>query len=510
MNKPTPHADCLAALMAVSPSEIYLLDGTTLQLVDANPAACRNLQYDLAELQALAPLALASGPARAEFQQLLASLGDTSQAPALLHTEQRRRDGSSYPLTLRLLRTSHAGRALILAIGEDQSAPQACAAALEQVQSRFNAIVSNTPGLVYQFRQHNDGSISFPYLSDGCQALLGLTAQQLQQQPELFFELILNDDRKSYLDSMQASKAALWSWNWEGRIWVDAWKDVKWINLRSTPRVLPGERVQWEGIMSNITESRQERLEVQQSRARLAELTAHIEKVKEQERTRIAREIHDDLGGNLTAIKMALAMLSKRLPPDCASAQEKAAYVDELVDRTIDAVHRISLDLRPSMLDLGIVAALEWQSKEFENQAGVPCHFVSNRKEIELDLDQATALFRIFQEALTNIAKHANATRVTVRLARLRHHISLKITDNGGGIWQADRAKPKSFGIRGMAERANALGGTLSLSHAAGGGTVVAIKIKLEPPRETIIAAAAATPAAATPPVWEISTDTDS
>lgn len=372
--------------------------------------------------------------------------------------------------------------------------PPAVAAAPDQAQSHYNAIVSNTPGLFYQFRQLQDGGISFPYLSDGCQPLLGLEAAQLQASPGLFLELILAEDRKSYLDAMQASKATLGSWNWEGRIWVDAWKDVKWINLRSTPRALPAPAVgvQWEGIMTNITESKLAQLEARQSRARLAELSAHVDKVKEQERTRIAREIHDELGGNLSAIKMALALLSARLPPDNALLCDKAAYVDALVDRTIDAVHRISLDLRPSMLDLGIVAALEWQLKEFEKQAGVHCSFASNQREIELGMDQATALFRIFQEALTNIAKHAGASRVTVRLARLRHHISLKISDNGGGIRPADRAKPQSFGLRGMAERAQALGGSLSLSHAVGGGTVVAIKIRLATPREAIIAAAAA------------------
>ena len=367
----------------------------------------------------------------------------------------------------------------------------ALAAQLEQVQSRFDAIVSNTPGLVYQFVLHGDGSVSFPYLSEGCQALLGLTAAELHQEPARFLDLILADDRKSYLESMQASAAALWSWNWEGRIWVEAWKDVKWINLRSTPHPAGNGAVRWEGIMTNITESKLEQLEVRHSRARLAELTAHIEKVKEQERTRIAREIHDELGGNLTAIKMALAMLAGRLPDDPA-LHEKTGYLDALVDRTIEAVHRISLDLRPALLDLGLVAALEWQVQEFEKQAGVHATFHANQREIELDSDQASALFRIAQEALTNIAKHAHASRVTVKLARTRQHVSLKISDNGGGIWQADRAKPDSFGLRGMAERARALGGTLSLSHAPGGGTVVAVKIKRPSARSSLIAAAAA------------------
>ena len=367
----------------------------------------------------------------------------------------------------------------------------ALAAELEQVRARFDAIVSNTPGLVYQFTLRPDGAVSFPYLSDGCQALLGLTAAELHQQPGRFLELILADDRQSYQESMQASASALWSWNWEGRIWVEAWKDVKWINLRCTPHALADGAVRWDGIMTNITESKQEQMEVRQSRARLAELSAHTDRVKEQERARIAREIHDELGGNLTAIKMALAMLAARLDHADQGLRDKADYVDALVDRTIEAIHRISLDLRPALLDLGLVAALEWQVGEFARQTGVEAQFNANQREIDLDNDQATALFRIAQEALTNIAKHAHATKVTVKLARLRHHVSLKISDNGGGIRAADRAKPASFGLRGMAERTRALGGTLTLSHASGGGTVVLIKIKRDTAREALIAAAA-------------------
>jgi signal transduction histidine kinase len=370
------------------------------------------------------------------------------------------------------------------------------AARLRQVQSRLDAIVGNTPGLVFQcvLDSHGgsgDAALSFPYLSDGCQALLGLSAAALAAEPARFLELVLIDDRKACIDAMQASAAALSGWNWEGRIWVEAWKDVKWINLRGTPHALGGGAVRWDGIMSNITESKLEQAEVRQSRARLAELTAHIEKVKEQERTRIAREIHDELGGNLTAIKMGLAMLAARLPAADAALQEKTAYVDALVDRTIDAVHRISVDLRPALLDLGLVAALEWQLREFEKQAGVHCAFHAP-PEIDLDPDQASALFRIAQEALTNIAKHARASRVTVKLVRSRQHVSLKISDNGAGIWQADRAKPDSFGLRGMAERARALDGTLTLSHAPGGGTVVAVKIKCPSVRASVMAAAAA------------------
>lgn len=481
---------CLAAVMQASSSEIYLIDAATLHFVDLNTAARANLGYDGASLAGMTPLDLAPHLPASVLANLLDTLGQDVGAQACLRTHHRRADGSAYPIKLTFVRSCQAGRALILAIGDDESAAQAAAAALEQYQARFDAIVSNTPGLVYQFVLCPGGAVAFPYLSEGCAALLGLTAAELQDQPGLFLHLILPEDRKSYLDSMHASAGAMSSWNWEGRIWIDAWKDVKWINLRSSPRALPeaAGSVQWEGIMTNITESKLEQLEVKRSRALLAELTAHIEQVKEQERTRIAREIHDELGGNLTAIKMALAMLAARLPAAPAVLGEKAAYVDQLVDRTIDAVHRISLDLRPSMLDFGIVAALEWQVEEFEKQVGIACSFESNEKEIDLSMDHATALFRIFQEALTNIAKHARASRVAVKLQRMRHHISLKVSDNGSGIVQADRLKPHSFGLRGMSERAQALGGTMTLGDAPGGGTIVTIKIKLTAPMELIMA----------------------
>ncbi|KQQ88112.1 histidine kinase [Massilia sp. Leaf139] len=349
-------------------------------------------------------------------------------------------------------------------------------------EARFNAIVNHTPGLVYQFTLGADGRHAFPYLSDGCAPLLGVQPSALQHDPDLFLRLILPEDRKGYLEAMAVSKISLSAWNWEGRIWIDAWRDVKWINLRATPHAAPGGAVQWDGIMTNITDSKIEQQETLRSRARLAELTDHIEQVKEQERARIAREIHDDLGGNLTAIKMALSMLAARLPQEQPLLLEKATYLDDLVDRTIDAVHRISLDLRPSTLDLGIVAALEWQAREFEKGSGIACVFRSAEREIDLDPDHASALFRVFQEALTNVAKHAGATRVTVTLRRQRQHLTLAICDNGRGIAPADRLKPASFGLRGMSERARALGGTLTLSAAPGGGTIVTIKIRLAPP----------------------------
>lgn len=469
----------LPIIMQGSFSEIYIVDCDTLRFVQTNQTARKNLNYTAAELACMTPLDIAPSLSREVLDNTLHPLKCGRAQRASLDTVHTRKDGSSYPIEFRLFYCEAGATPVYICLGNDISARHASAKALRSSEARFRAIVSNTPGLVYQFLQRPDGNVSFPYLSEGCHALLGIKGEQLRANSALFMELILPEDRPSYLKSMAESATDLKAWNWEGRIWIEKWKDIKWINLRSTPRVLPGEGVQWEGIMTNITQSKLEEEEIKRSRAQLAELSAHVETVKEKERTRIAREIHDDVGGNLTAIKMAVALMKKRLPADDSGLAEKADYLDSLVDRTIEAVHRISVDLRPSILDFGIVAAIDWQAREFEKQFGLPCHFTSNIKEIALHPDQATALFRIFQEALTNIAKHANASEVAVRLARTNRNVRLSVIDNGRGIGASDRHKPKSFGIRGMVERASALGGELTVSHVKGGGTEVALKIPL-------------------------------
>lgn len=410
--------------------------------------------------------------------RLLAQLRTGKRGVVTIETTLLRKDGYFYPGNVRFSLCRHEEKRAVLMICKDQSAAQASATALGLIEARFRAIVSNTPGLVYQFRLMPDNTMAFPYLSDACHALLGVSPERLHADPGQFIELILPEDRAAYLASMQASADDTRSWNWDGRLWIEEWKDIKWINLRAMPRARPDGSIQWEGIMTNITQSKLEQTEIKRSRAQLAELSAHVERVKEEERTRIAREIHDDLGGNLTAIKMALALLKRRLPDD-PSLADKADYVDSLVDRTIESIHRISVDLRPSILDFGIVAAIEWQAGEFEKQLGIPCRVVSSDTDIDLPPEQSSALFRIFQESLNNISKHADASSVQVHLLRNQRGIRMEISDNGKGIAVRDRQKPASFGIRGMIERAKALGGSLSVSNLSKGGSMVAIRIPL-------------------------------
>lgn len=345
----------------------------------------------------------------------------------------------------------------------------------DENDTRFKVLVKNTPGLVFEFRIDPEGQISFDYLSDGCKALLGLEIEELKETPNKFFDIMNKEDFAVFEERLKVSAANLSMLNWEGRFWIEEWNDTKWVNLRSSPRKYASGVVEWSGIMTNITQSKNEKSELEQSRERLAELSAHLNTVKEEERSRIAREIHDDLGGNLTVIKMGLATVLKGLPKDQQSLIEKTKDLKKVVDQTFDTAHRISGDLRPNILELGIVAALDWQAKEFEKQMDTTCSFVTNELEAESTAEQAITLFRICQEAMSNIAKYAKATRVDIALLFSDKDIKMYITDDGIGINPGDIMKPNAFGLRGMEERVAALQGTFSIEKAPEKGTNITV-----------------------------------
>lgn len=351
--------------------------------------------------------------------------------------------------------------------------------ALQKSEARFRAIASNLPGLVFQFLLNQDGTRSFPYVSEGSVMVLGILPMTLIAQPDLFTDLILPEDRAAYDELMLISAKHFSTWNWEGRIQVKSDPDIKWVSLRATPRQSLNGAVLWDGIVMNITRNKLAEIEIARSHAQLAELSSYLQKVKEHERARIAREIHDDIGGTLTAIKCELLPCMDTKPRKPDFYQQKAASIEELVDYVIDSTRRISMDLRPGILDFGIVAAIEWQAREFSKRTEIACQFCCDSEDIPLDADLAIAIFRIFQEILTNISKHAAASIVSITLCEKESWISLEATDNGLGITDSDMKKPGSFGIRGMRERCQQLGGDLRVNGIAGKETRVTMQIPM-------------------------------
>jgi len=210
----------------------------------------------------------------------------------------------------------------------------------------------------------------------------------------------------------------------------------------------------------------------------LQALSAHLQSVREQEQARVAREIHDELGQALTGLKFELSRLAQRLRGHPGGVSDQATALGAVVDETIHNVRRISSELGPAILDdLGLVDALEWHAEEFEKRTGIKCTVKAARRRIEAGPDLGIALFRICQEALTNVARHARATAVRIVLVRNRGHVVLEVYDNGAGIPPAVLTGAKSLGLLGMRERTRAFDGELVIRGAPGEGTVVRVKI---------------------------------
>lgn len=233
-------------------------------------------------------------------------------------------------------------------------------------------------------------------------------------------------------------------------------------------------------VSRDITERKRVEVELQASQAELRNLAGRLQIVREEERAAIAREIHDELGQALTGIRMDLKWLERLLPPESESARERLTSIYSLIGNTVQSVRQLATSLRPGVLDdFGLVAALEWQAREFTTRTGIACDFAELPEEVPLDPAHATALFRIFQETLTNVARHAEATRINARLCYEHDILHLQIHDNGKGISAEAIKHSRSLGLVGMRERAHLLGGKFSIEGGPGIGTTIKVQIPL-------------------------------
>jgi signal transduction histidine kinase len=215
-----------------------------------------------------------------------------------------------------------------------------------------------------------------------------------------------------------------------------------------------------------------------ESEARLHALTQHLERAKEEERRAIAQEIHDDIGGALTALKFELVRLSRELEARSGEPARRLGVIQELLESAVIASHRIQHALRPAVLDAGLVAALEWLTRGFGERTGIPVHFQSNRDDVEIEPDREAALYRVAQEALTNVRKHARSARkVQMQLFARADEVTLEIADDGPGFDTGSLEVTAGFGVRGLMERARGLGGWAEVSSSAGRGTTVMFSI---------------------------------
>jgi two-component system, NarL family, sensor histidine kinase UhpB len=235
------------------------------------------------------------------------------------------------------------------------------------------------------------------------------------------------------------------------------------------------------GMLIDITERKRMERQLTRSREQLRALSARLQKIREEERIRIARELHDEIGGFLTVLKLDLSALGSQAQDLSSETRRRLDAMGSTIVSAIGAVRRICSDLRPSLLDhIGLGAAIEWQLAEFQSKTGIRCALLGGLEDDEkLDPDRATAAFRILQEALTNVARHAGAKQVSVRLGADAERLHLEIQDDGRGIDPETVGAPSSLGLLGMQERVFPFGGSVEVRGESGVGTTVEVSVPL-------------------------------
>ncbi len=350
----------------------------------------------------------------------------------------------------------------------------------DQSRDKLQRFIAGLPGMACRIELQKGGSIVFPYVSEGCVSLLGIPPDDLIRDPSRFMSIIHPEDISTFLETLNQSSKTLCFWDWQGRIQLPD-NCIKWIRLLSTPRNTPDGLTCWEGMVLDITETKLTELEIQRTRQQLQELASHVQDAKEQERLHIAREVHDEIGSLLTAIRIDLSWLTQRLPAGDPLLAEKARTIEELVNKVISSANNLAHSLRPGILDhFGFIAAIEVEAQEFSKRSGITCTFTAPQEETMLSTTLSITLFRILQEALNNILKHANAENALIEVVTGVDHLELIISDDGVGISDTARNKPRSFGLRGIKERVAYLGGTVKIAGSANKGTQIAICVPLE------------------------------
>ncbi len=343
--------------------------------------------------------------------------------------------------------------------------------ALQASESRFSIAFNSNPMLATISML--DGG-RFLAVNDSFVVLTGYSREEAVGHTALDLNLWPNpDDRRRVMDKLKKEKRVR---DFEAKIRLKSGEERMLL--------LSVEKIELDGQVCLLHAANDV---TQRNRAEeaLRALSAKLRSAREEEGTRIAREIHDELGGALTGLKWDLERIDTMLTKSTNGSlildvHERIGSMTTTIETTITTVRRIASELRPGLLDdLGLVPAIEWQVAQFQARAGLKCHWTNTTDEVELDREKSTAVFRILQEILTNVLRHAQATNLYVRLSRSRHHLELEVKDDGRGITRSQRINSRSLGLLGMKERALLVGGTVQITGKEGQGTTVLVRVPL-------------------------------
>lgn len=452
---------------------VFLVDAPTGRFIDANTAALHLYGYSRQELLLMSAPDVSAEPEKTKETIL-------SQTTKISLRWHRKRDGTVFPVEISGSYFALDGRKLHVAAIRDITERRKVEDALRASEERYrrlyecmmDAYVSvDMTGRIQEF-------------NPAFQTILGYSADELRQ---MTYEDLTPEKWHAFEAGIVANQILS---RGHSEVYEKEYRrkdgSVFPVELRTfLIRDDAGQPVGMWAIVRDITERKRAEAELEASRKVLRVLAASSRTARELERTRIAREVHDELGHAFADLKFDLAWLDRRLKengaPNRTSLRRRIAAMIKRVETHLDAARRIATELRPAVLDsLGLVAAMEWAAKQFELRTRIACELDLPPDAPALGAAQSTALFRIFQETLANVAHHAGASRVRVRLATEGGHVTLEVSDNGRGISAREAADPQATGLMGMRERALEFDGAVAVHGAPGKGTSVRVTIPLD------------------------------
>ncbi|MGE8497671.1 MAG: PAS domain-containing sensor histidine kinase [Pseudomonas sp.] len=399
--------------------------------------------------------------------------------PLSFETECRRADGTLLPVDVSLSFLRYRETEYLVVFITDVTERRRALAALRESEARLQGIAANVPGLVFRLeRVQPDQPVDFAFISEGSENLVGYSAATLLAPDRGLRSLVHPDDKASYHRTQDQALLSDSDWHWQGRIFTRS-GEQRWADIKAIARRLDGGQVVWDGIVWDISQNKRIELELAESRSQLRDLSAHLESVREEEKARIAREVHDELGQVLTVLKLETSMCELSYAALDEGLGERLDNMKRLIAQLFQLVRDVASALRPPILDAGLASAIEWQAQRFEARTQIPC-LVEVPDELPVLPDgQAIGLFRVLQEALTNVLRHAGAHTVELRLERRDAMLCLSIVDDGRGF-RPEAVGVHSFGLVGMRERVLMLGGSLLIDSRPGEGTTLTVTVPLD------------------------------
>lgn len=450
---------------------IFIFAPHTLNFVYANKGACKAIGYSQDEILRMSLLEVIPLISEPEGRAFLAPLASGKKTTMRFETTLKRKDGKIFPVEAQLqFVKDDGGNGLFVAIGRDNTRRKLAEDDLRRQKNLMWQVIDMDPNMIFVRNEAGRFLLANQAIADyygvKITKLIGTTDRELKPEPHKDTGFLVSD-REVIASGREITSTEAASMP-DGRL--------HWYLTVKRPIPQADGSVDILGIATDISELKQSGIMLDESYKELQRLSLHLESIRAEERTQIARNLHDEMGATLAALKMRVAWLASKLPADMPLLAKELGHISELVSEGIHTVRKVVSDLRPNLLDdVGLIAAVKDYVKRFQHDTEIECSLVLPQQDLNLNEDQSVTVFRIVQESLSNVAHHAQAGKVEVLFKLQDEALLIKIQDNGIGFEPIN--KERSFGLLGIKERARMIGGSATVESRQGLGTQVSLII---------------------------------